>query len=305
MSASAGNITTGNAEPAVPTAPPKVKKSASPKVSLHEAADLTLIIGEEEQEVDVLKAAMQAASPVWRAMFKPEWAESKQERISFEEDDSKAMPIVLRIAHHKPESLPKNMPWDELLELAVICGKYDTIHIVRRHLSCIGWLQPYDNPAFFSVDWLFLAYTLGDYGKFQNRLELGRKHQGHDDFKRKSAQYFTFRRLLSSNVCLVELRESEKRKCRYMITGAVTAYIQDLGFLSASFGPLEKRPRSVNSYFNSLKEFYEKTYVSCLAHVECVKSMDIGDQVDKVMNDLKLVTDVQKRHMDIQAKQGT
>jgi hypothetical protein len=168
MSESTENKGTENAEPAVPAVTEQVKKSTQPKIFLHVAADLTLVIGEEEQAVHVLKAAMQAASPVWKAMFRPEWSDSQKSTIDLHEDNSEAMLILLRIAHHRHQDLPKELTWMQLQELAVACDKCDTVHVVRHFLTSLGWLKHHEsmfqNPG--QPSGLFLLWTLGDVMKF-------------------------------------------------------------------------------------------------------------------------------------------
>ena len=144
------------------------KKCAPPKISLHPAADLTLVIGEKQQSVKVLKSTMQTVSPVWRAMFRPEWSDSQKSTITLDEDDSNAMLILLRIAHQKHQDLPKSLTWHELQELAVACDKYDTVHVVRHVSTSLGWLKHHEKMFQYPghASGLFFLLNFGDAQKF-------------------------------------------------------------------------------------------------------------------------------------------
>jgi hypothetical protein len=151
----------------------KQLKTCLPVITLHEAADLTLIIGPEKQTVKVLRSAMQTTSSSWRAMFKPEWTESTSSSIEFPEDDATAMLLVLHIAHHKYEDLPRSLEWKDLLQLVVVCDKYDLIHIVRHFMVSRKWLEPYRSSIFNPkyTGWLFVAYSLGEINTFKSLAE--------------------------------------------------------------------------------------------------------------------------------------
>jgi hypothetical protein len=159
--------------PEKPAKAEKQSKISRPAISLLEAADLTLIIGPEKQTVKVLKSAMQTTSSVWRAMFRPGWTESTSSSIEFPDDDAAAMLLVLRIAHHKYEDLPKSLEWKDLLQLVVVCDKYDLIHIIRYFMGSRKWLKPYRSSIFDPkyADWLFVAYSLGELDTFKSLTE--------------------------------------------------------------------------------------------------------------------------------------
>ena len=95
-----------------------------------------LPLGDQETFV-VSSAVMRIASPVWRTMFDPQghFMESQcsftHGEMDFPEDDADALLCVLRIAHLQFRTLPKTLDYAQLLNLAIICDKYDTVAIVR------------------------------------------------------------------------------------------------------------------------------------------------------------------------------
>ena len=90
-----------------------------------------------QQTFLVSSAVMRIASPVWRTMFDPQGHFMESQRslihgeIDFPEDDPDALLCVLRIAHLQFRKLPKTLDYAQLLNLAIICDKYDTVAIIR------------------------------------------------------------------------------------------------------------------------------------------------------------------------------
>ena len=109
------------------------------------------------------------ASPVWRAMLDPKghFREATEEEVRFPEDDIDALLIVLRIAHLQFRQLPESVTFKGLVDLAVICDKYDTVAVVRKWLP--EWLAPWHKyillPGF--EEWLSVAWTFGDFATFR------------------------------------------------------------------------------------------------------------------------------------------
>ena len=91
----------------------------------------------DQQTFIVSSAVMRIASPVWRTMFDPQGHFMESQRslthgeMDFPEDDPDALLCVLRIAHLQFRKIPETLNYAELLNLASICDKYDTVAIVR------------------------------------------------------------------------------------------------------------------------------------------------------------------------------
>ena len=81
----------------------------------------------------VSSAVMRIASPVWRTMFDPQghFMESRRSLTDIPEDDPDALLCVLRIAHLQFRKIPGTLNYADLLNVAIICDKYDTVAIVR------------------------------------------------------------------------------------------------------------------------------------------------------------------------------
>ncbi|KAF1951019.1 hypothetical protein CC80DRAFT_509154 [Byssothecium circinans] len=137
-----------------------------PTIELCHNADVTLLLGEEEQPVRVSIGTLGTASPVWKAMFERHWSESEAAEVAFPDDDVEAMLLVLRIAHLRFHEIPKKkgLSFGSLLNLAVVCDKYDVVHLVRPFLDLYCWAQDYEYPFYTGPGypaWLFIAWSFG------------------------------------------------------------------------------------------------------------------------------------------------
>ena len=93
----------------------------------------------------VSSAVMRIASPVWKTMFDPQGPFMDSQRsfthgeMDLPEDDADALLCVLRIAHLQFRKLPETLDFVDLLNVAIICDKYETVSIVRPVSSPFTW----------------------------------------------------------------------------------------------------------------------------------------------------------------------
>lgn len=105
-------------------------------IILDASGDLSLLVDEGENQVTfrVSSKAMCLASPVWRVMLDPSGpfkeARPENDSVLFPEDDAQALQILLYIAHLQFHSIPENLSFTQLLNLAIICDKYDTARLL-------------------------------------------------------------------------------------------------------------------------------------------------------------------------------
>lgn len=135
-----------------PDTPPNDASNLEPMIVLYDKRDAILLVGPSNnpQPILVSKTAMSMASPVWKAMFdRQRWTESSATEIPFPDDDVDAMLIVLLIAHLRFNELPAKEPFElgDLLQLAVVCDKYDLVQPVRPFLGYAS-LDSRRNPSF-------------------------------------------------------------------------------------------------------------------------------------------------------------
>ena len=148
--------------------------------------DLKLVIGSDSgsKEYLVSSVVLCLASLVWNAMFGLEGRFKKAKvskssgvrEVRFEDDDADALLLVLRIAHLKFSNLPATLNYKELLSLAIICDKYDLVHLVRPWLY--KWektLKPSSN-SHGNEGWLFIAWTFGDTPSYKALTDLLVRH---------------------------------------------------------------------------------------------------------------------------------
>lgn len=105
-------------------------------VTLDASGDLFLLVNEGENQVTFLVSTkvLCLASPVWRVMLDPSGpfkeARPENDSVLFPEDDAQALQIVLYIAHLQFHSIPETLSFTQLLNLAIICDKYDTARLI-------------------------------------------------------------------------------------------------------------------------------------------------------------------------------
>ncbi|KAF2016883.1 hypothetical protein BU24DRAFT_406978 [Aaosphaeria arxii CBS 175.79] len=147
--------------------PPVIRET----VTLHEWGDVTLIVGERKRRVLVSSSMMRRASPVWRAMFSKNWIEGSASEVEFPDDNEDAMLLVLRIAHlHFSEIPAKGAMWfGNLVQLAVVCDKYDLVGLVRPFVDLHGWVRTME-PHLLDKgreEMLFVSWTFGYLDHFE------------------------------------------------------------------------------------------------------------------------------------------
>jgi hypothetical protein len=141
----------------------------------------------------VSSVAMALASPVWKKFVFPPWKpenkapktrsnpitkkrktadtnESEEqcmhnpspvEELDFREDNGEALLILLRIAHLRFHENPITLPYETLLNLAILCNQYLCINLVKPWLP--RWLEAEETPSrqLGRVNWLFIAWVFG------------------------------------------------------------------------------------------------------------------------------------------------
>lgn len=137
---------------------------SSQTIVLEDVGDcVRLVIGKEKQAVKVSRAVLMVLSPVLRAMVSGPYREgsSDNREIKLPEDDPKALLLVLRIGHFKTKALPKDISFQELYQLAIVCDKYDTVSVVRPYFD--KWAEVYtalvEEPGY--EEWMLIAWTFG------------------------------------------------------------------------------------------------------------------------------------------------
>ena len=97
--------------------------------------DIILVCGETEFQVS--SKVLMLASPVFTALFSPNFAEgqaisSKASRIQVHDDDAESMHFMCTVLHHKCTSA-NSISLEKLEKLAVVTDKYD-VRLLPRNL---------------------------------------------------------------------------------------------------------------------------------------------------------------------------
>lgn len=93
--------------------------------------DVILLL--EDHEIQVSSKVLGLASPVFKAMFSPSFAEgrsltsSSPSRISLTDDNLVAIVSLCQIIHYQTKSLPKEPDQSFVEQLAIVADKYDCI----------------------------------------------------------------------------------------------------------------------------------------------------------------------------------
>lgn len=159
-----------------------------------EPSDIRLKVNYKGEPVTahVSSSAMSFASPVWKKFIFPPWkpiaaqnptttydstpAAKKiivlhymkknktvlpVEEVDFSDDNGEALLILLRIAHLQFHDTPATLPYQTLLQVAVLCDQYQCINLVRPWLS--QWVADEETSSkkFGQENWIFIAWVFG------------------------------------------------------------------------------------------------------------------------------------------------
>jgi hypothetical protein len=161
-----------------------------PTIVLDDSGDATLLVGTGSaglQPVQVSSTAMTLASPVWKEMFERHRKENGAIEVPLRDDEVDALYIALRIAHLRFHEIPRKdgLTIDALLELAVVCARYDIVKLVRPFLDLYGWAQCHypdaDAGERCEPAWFYVAWTFGYKDSFQRLTRFIVKKIGLDE----------------------------------------------------------------------------------------------------------------------------
>ncbi|KAF2097432.1 hypothetical protein NA57DRAFT_77690 [Rhizodiscina lignyota] len=120
-------------------------------ITFDPAGNLFLLVGFQEDgshvRMLVSKKAMSLASSKWAKMMKDN-DKSDDTQFSFfpdiamPDDDVNALVVLLNIAHLKFDDVSFHLPFNTLVNVAVLCDKYNMVHLVRHFKG--HWIKIYD-----------------------------------------------------------------------------------------------------------------------------------------------------------------
>jgi hypothetical protein len=110
-------------------------------------SNLTIVVGGFAQlpkKFPVVLETLCLASPMWRAMLRRggPWLENDAEEVAFPDDDPESFELVLQIIHGQFHSLPDKISTEMLVQLAVLCDKYQMANVIRKPFV-ENWMQPW------------------------------------------------------------------------------------------------------------------------------------------------------------------
>ncbi|KAF1978124.1 hypothetical protein BU23DRAFT_654557 [Bimuria novae-zelandiae CBS 107.79] len=145
-------------------------------ITLDDMYDLTLIVGAQGalkgvKAFRVSSACLRMAGNVFKT--------SKSE-MSLPDDSPDAFLIILRIVHWQHHEMPNALNKDQLLDLAIACGKYSLYDIIKAILHLKDWLASHKKGGYMPVDtdiqnWILIAYNFKfdqDYQYLTNSLAM-------------------------------------------------------------------------------------------------------------------------------------
>jgi hypothetical protein len=94
--------------------------------------------------------------------------------LDFREDDADALLLLLRIAHLDFVSVKKRMSVGELYSLAILCDKYDCVHLIKPWVAEWSlWFQDMGNQAGGELSKrLFIAWSFGRTENFRSAASV-------------------------------------------------------------------------------------------------------------------------------------
>ena len=142
-------------------------------IPLDPRGDVYLLIscGGKQKRVQASSKVMSLASPVWCTMLDPQGpfreSDPKNGEISFLHDHAEALLFLLLAAHLKYAEIPEEVTFKLLLDICIVCDKYDSIEIVHPWLS--KWRKPLEHLVEKNgyEEFLFIAWALGDQKTFE------------------------------------------------------------------------------------------------------------------------------------------
>lgn len=148
---------------------------------LLESGDLRIQVTYSHQTLtwSGLSSSLAQVSPVWEEMLNPPFPkltskeggvdddEKREKKIDLSEEYGEALLILLRIAHCQFSMLPSDLEFETILEMAILCNKYDCVGLVHSWLEL--WLVNEERECVDPghEDWLFIAWVFGREKVFQ------------------------------------------------------------------------------------------------------------------------------------------
>lgn len=120
---------------------------------------------------EVFTTALGLSSPVFARMLDPSspFLEGRQlasnsknspAQVALNEDDSEALEIILNIAHHRGENVPKWLEPEKMFAVATLCDKYDMTAALSGYASAwTGKLTLEDVKGKDAIRWLAVAWA--------------------------------------------------------------------------------------------------------------------------------------------------
>ncbi|KAF3922297.1 hypothetical protein ABW20_dc0107716 [Dactylellina cionopaga] len=122
----------------------------------------------------VSAAALRNASPIWRRMLDPEngfrqlptekFGNKELPILSLTDDDPGSVLILLKIMHYRSKTVPKTLTYEQLLDMAITCDKYDCVDVVCAWSDfwIESLLQGVEVAEVGNEGWLRIGYTFRD-----------------------------------------------------------------------------------------------------------------------------------------------
>ena len=152
-----------------------MEEKHSPPPFAIDDGDLQLLVtySGKRVAVGVSSHAMSLASPVWKKILHPPFSKlpsaeagNDDKQFDFSDDDWEALLVLLHIVHLQFSKVPDSLAFETIVQVAVLCDKYDCVGLVKPWLSL--WYEETHALEPGHELWLFIAWVLGKKEIFQD-----------------------------------------------------------------------------------------------------------------------------------------
>ncbi|KAF2005109.1 hypothetical protein P154DRAFT_353142 [Amniculicola lignicola CBS 123094] len=121
--------------------------------------------GSGPREIKVCRTTVRKLSTEWNnavdGVTRSFWPSKSMPKLEMFQDEPTMLYLIMQIAHCHFAKMPKRLSFRNIVDLAIICNKYNSNHLLIPFLS--DWVKPYKDRILEPgmEEWVFVAYQFG------------------------------------------------------------------------------------------------------------------------------------------------